>query len=287
MARTNNLTDFLSDVADAIRTKKGTSETILASDFDTEIENLPSGGGADLDDYFVTTVDSTPINGFSIDNSLQFIKKAPEIVLTQNVTKINTAFSRYSQSVAPKLISEGTITQIYNLFSQSQIKSADLTGITNCTATDLSGLFQDCKSLESVTFGNFDTSNATTMNAMFYNCYLLTTLDIGNFNTSKVTNMSNMFYGCSSLTTLDLSSFETPRLTNVSYMFSNCSHLEHLDIRKMTFDLATSNNGVFGNIPSDCEIIVKSQTEKDWVLARRSTLTNVKTVAEYEAEQNA
>ena len=45
MARTNNLTDFLSDVADAIRTKKGTEETILASDFDTEIENLPSGGG--------------------------------------------------------------------------------------------------------------------------------------------------------------------------------------------------------------------------------------------------
>ena len=44
MARTDTLGHFLTDVADAIREKKGTSETITASDFDTEIENLPSGG---------------------------------------------------------------------------------------------------------------------------------------------------------------------------------------------------------------------------------------------------
>lgn len=45
MARVDTLGNFLTDVADAIRTKKGSSDTILASDFDTEIENLPSGGG--------------------------------------------------------------------------------------------------------------------------------------------------------------------------------------------------------------------------------------------------
>ena len=44
MARINNLTNFLSDVADAIRSKKGTSSLIPAEDFDTEIINLPSGG---------------------------------------------------------------------------------------------------------------------------------------------------------------------------------------------------------------------------------------------------
>lgn len=43
MARTNTLGNFLTDVANAIREKKGTSETIQASDFDTEIANLPSG----------------------------------------------------------------------------------------------------------------------------------------------------------------------------------------------------------------------------------------------------
>lgn len=44
MARTNNLKNFLTDVANAIKTKKGSTEPINAKDFDTEIINLPSGG---------------------------------------------------------------------------------------------------------------------------------------------------------------------------------------------------------------------------------------------------
>lgn len=44
MARTDNLTNFLTDVADAIREKKGTTGTIQASNFDTEIANISTGG---------------------------------------------------------------------------------------------------------------------------------------------------------------------------------------------------------------------------------------------------
>ena len=46
MARTDTLPHFLTDVADAIRTKSGTSGTIQASTFDTAIANIPSGGGS-------------------------------------------------------------------------------------------------------------------------------------------------------------------------------------------------------------------------------------------------
>ena len=45
MARVDTLTNFLTDVAGAIKTKKGDETPILASDFDTEIANLPSGSG--------------------------------------------------------------------------------------------------------------------------------------------------------------------------------------------------------------------------------------------------
>ncbi len=44
MARTDTLGNFLTDVADAIRTAEGSSETIQASDFDTRIEALSGGG---------------------------------------------------------------------------------------------------------------------------------------------------------------------------------------------------------------------------------------------------
>ena len=46
MAKNDNLGDFLSDIADAIREKKGTTEPINAQDFASEIASI-SGGGSD------------------------------------------------------------------------------------------------------------------------------------------------------------------------------------------------------------------------------------------------
>ena len=46
MAKTDNLTDFLTDVANAIREKKGTTGTINPQDFSSEIASIESGGGA-------------------------------------------------------------------------------------------------------------------------------------------------------------------------------------------------------------------------------------------------
>ena len=48
MADITNLSEFLTDIADAIRTKKETSEPIAAENFDTEILNLETGGVGDV-----------------------------------------------------------------------------------------------------------------------------------------------------------------------------------------------------------------------------------------------
>ena len=42
MARIDNLTNFLTDIANSIRNKKETTEPILASEFDNEINSLSS-----------------------------------------------------------------------------------------------------------------------------------------------------------------------------------------------------------------------------------------------------
>lgn len=66
MARTDNLTNFLTDVADSIREKKGTSEPILASNFDTEIDSITTGGS----EYEYAEFD--PFNVFEIlDNDTE------------------------------------------------------------------------------------------------------------------------------------------------------------------------------------------------------------------------
>lgn len=227
MARIDNLSNFLSDVAEAIRTKKGTTDTIPASNFDTEIASIEGG-------------------------------------------------SKY----APKYIT------FYNY--QGKDLTEETANLDTSNITDMSNIFYGNKNLHDIDISAWNTSNVTNMQNAFYNCNTFnsnTTLDFSNWVTSKVTNMSGMFYGNISVVSLDLSSFITSEVTNVSAMFRNCTSLSRLDIRNFTFEKCTSTGNMLYGVKTDCLIIVKSQTEKDFILNIRNDLTNVKTVAELETSE--
>ena len=178
MARTDTLPHFLTDVADAIRTKTGESGTIQASGFDTAIGNIPSGGGADLNDYFESSISS----GTSTESGwFKVIKKMPTLSITTNATNLNYAFYRYKGT---ELVITGTST----------------------------------------------------------------------------------------------------KLATINSIFQGCSNLQHLDIRTLEFTKISSSTNAFSSVPTNCEIIVKDSTAKTWIQTNFSSLTNVKTVAEYEAE---
>lgn len=53
MARIDNLTNFVNDIATSIKLKKGypSTQKILARNFDTEITNIPSTGEPDTETY--------------------------------------------------------------------------------------------------------------------------------------------------------------------------------------------------------------------------------------------
>ena len=72
-------------------------------------------------------------------------------------------------------------------------------------------------------------------------------------------------------------------------MFYNCSSLTKLDIRNFDFSnisidqYQTNYKNAFYGIPNDCLIIVKDDTQRTWITSKFSNLTNIKTIAEYEA----
>ena len=198
MARTDTLGNFLTDIANSIRNKKGTTDPIMASNFDTEIDSIETSVG----------------------------KYTPRFISFRDYNKMDLDYE----------------------------------------------------------ISNIDTSNVTDMRSMFNGCPNLTSLDLSNFNISDVMTISSMFSKCSKLTSLDLSNFNTSNVTDMHSIFNGCSNLTYLDIRNFDFTRVISDGNMFDKVPSNCEIIVKDDTAKKWIFARRRDFTNVKTVVEKEAE---
>lgn len=65
MAKNNNLTDFLTDVADAIRAKKGTTAKINPQDFSAEIASIQTGGN-------VAGVQKSDVNFYDYDGTILY-----------------------------------------------------------------------------------------------------------------------------------------------------------------------------------------------------------------------
>lgn len=131
--------------------------------------------------------------------------------------------------------------------------------------------------------------NITSATSMFSSCTDLTTLDLTIYDLGNisVTSTSGMFQNCSNLTSLNMSNFNASPTDTIQSMFQGCRALTHLDIRNFDFTKAQFNANVFGSntsnyVPANCEIIVKDETQKNWIASYYSRLTNVKTVDEYE-----
>jgi hypothetical protein len=81
MAKENNLSDFLSDIASAIREKKGTAEPINAQDFASEIASIETGGGmvvdAPIKDVNFYDYDGTRLYSYSWDEIVAMTELPP------------------------------------------------------------------------------------------------------------------------------------------------------------------------------------------------------------------
>ena len=191
MARIDNLTNFLSDVASAIRKKRGTTDTILASNFDTEIASIESG--VDINEY-----------------------------LSDTITKGDSSLGGWTKTII-KLRNPLTIEGTDAAYMFANCLLNELPQIDTSSVTNMSNMFRGCGSLTIIPV--IDTSSVTNMSNMFSNCIGLAT--IPQLDTSSVTNMTYMFSDCINLATIP--QLDGRKLTSVAYTFNNCKSLENFN----------------------------------------------------------
>ena len=268
MAKNDNLKDFLTDVADAIREKKGTTDLINPQSFSDEIRAFDIGGGgntpsrpkwtghADTDglraigwtDEDIAYYQENGVNWNEEDDQYHLVTDD-----NKNLYGVLTAdnIQTYKDRIVylPK-IDTSTKTDMTRMFHNCRSLVA-IPLLDTSKVTDMNNMFANCYSLVAIPL--LDTSSAVTMNTMFGCCYSL--VSIPKLNTSKVTNTQNVFYYCHSLVTipqLDLSSVKD----GIAVMFYSCNSLVSVPLIDAT-NIKDLNN-VFYNCVSLINVKIKN-----------------------------
>jgi hypothetical protein len=242
MARTDNLTNFLTDVSTAIKEKKGDNTPIKASNFDTEIANLPSGGGDNnCNVYYDETLNSYP-----------FVKNITEIKMidTSRVTSFQAFFEDFAKMVNFPKIDTSNGTTFFEMFRNCD-SMVEPPHIDTSKGTNFSGMFRDCNSLKTIPAIN--TSNGTNFYEMFAYAQKLETLPL--FDTSKGTNFSGMFRDAMNI--VNIPAFNTSSGTTFTQMFNNARKINNLP--EFDFSSATNISSMFYN----CYALVNCEGFKD------------------------
>lgn len=226
MARINNLTNFLTDVATAIKTKLGDNTSIPASQFDTKIGSIKGIGDGYTDNLGLannTTTSGTPYstNNFRRIISLWVIQEIP-----------------YKQTSLPS-----TTGLNYGFYLCKNLKKANLSGWDLSNITAMKGLFYGCSALEEAYISKGSTTYSISgISLLFKECTNLKRVDISGLGGTA--DVGEMFVGCTNLEYIDISGLDLSTCGNTDTMWGSAQ---------------------YGVVPKNCEIIVKNSTEKTFV----------------------
>ena len=258
MSKQNNLTDFLTDVADAIRDKKGTQALIDPQDFSDEIASIQTGGNNPLQAMLDRRSNTDNTDGRSLFAAGQ--ASAPTLFRSMTVEDLeNLNFSRMHFTTANRMFSNCVGLTTIPVIDFSSVTDAtymftDCENITSLPMLDFSSLtiaeymFRYCEKLTTIPAFNF--SNVTDGYYMFNSCTRLTAVPQLNF--TRLNSASNMFYYCTALTSVAQINLSTA--INVNSMFYSCRSLTtvpQLDLSSVT------SPGYNANMFRDCPALTK------------------------------
>ena len=243
MSKENNLTDFLTDVADAIREKKGTTEKINPQDFSDEIKGIKTStsmwtGHVDVEGLKAIGWDDDDIAYFQ-EHGVNWMEEDDEYHKVSDDNKalygVLTAdnIQEYKDRIVwlPKIdfskkeYAGGTFSRCSNMIGLPLIDTS------NCLL--MMNFFLDCYSLTCVP--PLNTSKSTALNGFCKSCYSLVFVPQIDISASK--SIYGMFQSCYSLQYIPY--MDTQHVTDFDYIATDCKSL-------LKALLVIHNNNPFG-----------------------------------------
>ena len=230
-------------------TQNGTD--IDVSSYASADVNVPAG--ADLSEYFDSTVTPPMYPGQSEWGWYTLIKKIPEPI-TVNLSYSNADYLFYRIPYLPQFTINEPIGSANYMFGSS----SDTRKIVLPSASYQVGFGFGTYMFAYSKFEEIDASSF-----------------LPEFTENGTIRFGYMFFFCNKLKKVNLSNFNITNGTLVlDNMFANCTALQEIDISSLDFTHITGSN-MFTSVPTNCLIYVKDQTAKDWFTTNWSNLTNV------------
>ena len=135
----------------------------------------------------------------------------------------------------------------YTTIENDTLQSVDFGNANTTSIDDMSRMFDGCSQLNNLNISGWDTSNVKDMGNMFSSCSSLVSLDVSKWDTSQVEVMLAMFYDCSLLQNLDITYWNTSQVRTMTGMFYNCSNLENLNLSDWNTSQVKQMNYLFYN----------------------------------------
>ena len=137
-------------------------------------------------------------------------------------------------------------------------------------------IFNNCTSLSYINFSNLNVSFIRNIYYIFNNCLSLISADFSNWNASYIYQLDHIFNNCTSLLSVNLSNWNVQNVSKMDYIFNNCTSLLSVNLSNWNISYINESNYMFSNIYSNFTYCIDDKISLKPIMDKLNSLSYAK-----------